>query len=124
MGGGFDRIFHLGCNEREAVVRASHRILPAVLHAAKGHFECRDGLQNTLCNDVGDRSLFFFGLLESYTFWSILNIFSSNLWIVYGGPGPLYVEWGRGLRIRSTFPHPILLGDAIAMSIPVTMYLI
>ena len=66
----------------------------------------------------------FFGLLESYTFWSILNIFPSNLWIVYGGPGPLYVEWGRGLRIRSTFPHPILLGDAIAMSIPVTMYLI
>jgi hypothetical protein len=65
-----------------------------------------------------------FGLVEAYTSWSVLTIFPSNLWIVYGGPGPLYVEWGRGLRIRSTFPHPILLGDAIAMTIPIALYLL
>jgi hypothetical protein len=65
-----------------------------------------------------------FGVIEAYTYWSILSIFPSNLWIVYGGPGPLFVEWGRGLRIRSTFPHPILFGDALAMSIPITLYLL
>lgn len=65
-----------------------------------------------------------FGVIEAYTRWSVLTIFPSNLWIRYGGPGPLYIEWGRGLRIRSTFPHPILLGDAIAMAIPIAFYLI
>jgi O-antigen ligase len=66
-----------------------------------------------------------FGLLEAYATWSILRIFPSNLWITYnGGVDPLYIEWGRGLRIRSTFPHPILFGDALAMSIPLTLYLL
>ena len=65
-----------------------------------------------------------FGVIEAYAQWSILSIFPSNLWIVYGGPGPLFVEWGRGLRIRSTFPHPILFGDALAMSIPLTVFLL
>jgi hypothetical protein len=66
-----------------------------------------------------------FGLLEAYARWSILRIFPSNLWITYnGGVDPLYIEWGRGLRIRSTFPHPILFGDALAMGIPLTLYLL
>lgn len=66
-----------------------------------------------------------FGLLEAYATWSILRIFPSNLWITYnGGVDPLYIEWGRGLRIRSTFPHPILFGDALAMGIPLTLYLL
>jgi hypothetical protein len=66
-----------------------------------------------------------FGLFEAYASWSILRIFPSNLWITYnGGIDPLYIEWGRGLRIRSTFPHPILFGDALAMSIPLTLYLL
>jgi hypothetical protein len=66
-----------------------------------------------------------FGIFEVYATWSILRIFPSNLWITYnGGVDPLYIEWGRGLRIRSTFPHPILFGDALAMSIPLTLYLL
>lgn len=66
-----------------------------------------------------------FSLLEVYAHWSILRVFPANLWITYnGGVDPLYVEWGRGLRVRSTFPHPILFGDALAMSIPLTLYLI
>ena len=66
-----------------------------------------------------------FALLEAYAHWSILRIFPSDLWITYnGGVDPLYVEWGRGLRVRSTFPHPILFGDALAMSIPLTLYLL
>ncbi|WP_348266544.1 O-antigen ligase family protein [Edaphobacter paludis] len=62
---------------------------------------------------------------ESSAHWSILRIFPSNLWITYnGGVDPIYIEWGRGLRVRSTFPHPILFGDALAMSIPLTLYLL
>ncbi len=64
------------------------------------------------------------GLLEAYASWSVLTIFPSNLWNTYGRVDPLYIEWGRGLRIRSTFPHPILFGDALAMSIPITLYLL
>jgi hypothetical protein len=64
-------------------------------------------------------------LAEVYATWSILRIFPQNLWITYnGGVDPLYIEWGRGLRVRSTFPHPILFGDALAMSIPITLYLL
>jgi hypothetical protein len=65
-----------------------------------------------------------FGMFEAYGSWSILNIFPSNLWITYGRTDPLYIEWGRGLRVRSTFPHPILFGDALAMSIPIALYLL
>ncbi|WP_213806324.1 O-antigen ligase family protein [Granulicella sp. dw_53] len=66
-----------------------------------------------------------FSLLEVYATWSILRIFPQKLWITYnGGIDPIYIEWGRGLRVRSTFPHPILFGDALAMSIPLTLYLL
>jgi hypothetical protein len=65
------------------------------------------------------------GLFESYARWSILSVFPSNLWVTYGrATTPLYIEWGRGLRIRSTFPHPILFGDALAMMIPIVVYLL
>ena len=67
----------------------------------------------------------FFSLLEAYASWSILSIFPPSTWITYdGGRDPLYIELGRGLRVRSTFPHPILFGDALAMSIPLTFYLL
>lgn len=66
-----------------------------------------------------------FSLLEAYASWSILTIFPSHLWYLYNGrTDPLYIEMGRGLRIRSTFPHPILFGDALAMSIPIALYLL
>jgi hypothetical protein len=66
-----------------------------------------------------------FSLIEAYGHWSILRIFPANLWITYnGGLDPLYIEWGRGLRVRSTFPHPILFGDALAITIPIALYLL
>jgi O-Antigen ligase len=65
-----------------------------------------------------------FGMFEAYGSWSILQLFPSNLWIRYDRADPLYIEWGRGLRVRSTFPHPILFGDALAMCIPLTLYLV
>lgn len=66
-----------------------------------------------------------FAFTEVYANWSILRLFPANLWTTYnGGLDPLYIEWGRGLRVRSTFQHPILFGDALAMSIPLTLYLL
>jgi hypothetical protein len=66
-----------------------------------------------------------FGLFEVYASWSVLRIFPANLWITYnGGLDPLFIELGRGLRVRSTFPHPILFGVALAMSIPLALYLL
>ncbi|MEO8737581.1 MAG: O-antigen ligase family protein [Edaphobacter sp.] len=65
------------------------------------------------------------GISEVWAHWSILRIFPSNLWTTYnGGVDPIFIEWGRGLRLRSTFPHPILFGDALSMSIPITLYLL
>jgi hypothetical protein len=64
-----------------------------------------------------------FGLFEAYASWSVLTVFPSNLWLTYGRYDPLYIEWGRGLRLRSTFPHPILFGDALAMTVPIALYL-
>lgn len=65
------------------------------------------------------------GISEWWAHWSILRIFPSNLWTTYnGGVDPIFIELGRGLRLRSTFPHPILFGDALSMSIPITLYLL
>jgi len=64
-------------------------------------------------------------VVEVWAHWSILRIFPAQFWITYnGGLDPLYTELGRGLRVRSTFPHPILFGDALAMSIPFNLYLL
>ena len=41
-----------------------------------------------------------FAMFEAYASWSILKIFPSNLWITYERSDPLYIEWGRGLRVR------------------------
>jgi len=61
-----------------------------------------------------------FGLFEAYAKWSVMSLLPSNLLL----GAPLYIEAGRGLRIRATFPHPILFGDALAMTIPIALYLL
>lgn len=66
-----------------------------------------------------------FSVFEVYGSWSVLRIFPPELWTTYDGArDPLYIEWGRGLRVRSTFPHPILFGDALAMGIPLALFLV
>jgi O-antigen ligase len=66
-----------------------------------------------------------FSIFEVYASWSILRIFPTSNWITYnGGLDPLYSELGRGLRVRATFPHPILFGDALAISIILSLYLL
>ena len=64
-------------------------------------------------------------IFEVYASWSVLRIFPKSNWITYnGGLDPLYSELGRGLRVRATFPHPILFGDALAISIILSLYLL
>ena len=65
-----------------------------------------------------------FGLLEIYAKWSVLSIFPKDLQLTYGNGDTLYTEmFDRGVRARSTFPHPIHFGAALAMTIPLVFYL-
>jgi len=61
-----------------------------------------------------------FAYLEAYHSWSVLSLFPEEF-SAYGTE-PM-VEFGRGLRVRATFPHPILFGGAIAITIPLALYL-
>ena len=66
-----------------------------------------------------------FALLEIYGHWSVLSIFPLELQLTYGTGDVLYSEmFDRGIRARSTFPHPILFGGALAMVIPLAFYLL
>ena len=66
-----------------------------------------------------------FGFLEIYAGWSVLSIFPAELQQTFGSGSTLYAELlDRGIRARSTFPHPILFGGAISMVVPLTMYLV
>ena len=62
-----------------------------------------------------------FGTIERYSAWSVLSLFPKELWSVESG---LVVVDDRGLRIRSTFPHAIHFGDALALTIPLALYLL
>lgn len=66
-----------------------------------------------------------FGLIEVYGGWSILSIFPAEMQQTYGTGNPLYVELlDRGTRARSVFPHPILFGSALSMTVPIAIYLL
>jgi hypothetical protein len=66
-----------------------------------------------------------FGLLEIYARWSVLSIFPAELQLTYGSGDTLYSEmFDRGIRARSTFPHPIHFGGALAMTIPLAVYMV
>ena len=57
--------------------------------------------------------------------WSVLSLFPAELRQTYGNSDGLYAELtDRGIRMRSTFPHPILFGGAISMTIPLALYLL
>jgi hypothetical protein len=65
-----------------------------------------------------------FAVFEIYARWSILSIFPANLQLTYGTGNTLYAEmFDRGLRARSTFPHPIHFGATLAMMMPAALYL-
>ncbi|MEO8657506.1 MAG: O-antigen ligase family protein [Bryobacteraceae bacterium] len=63
-----------------------------------------------------------FGVIEAYAQWTVLSIFPAvaHRFTVSGG---LYLDKARGLRVQSTYAHPILFGSALAMTIPIALYL-
>jgi len=64
-----------------------------------------------------------FGAIEAYRGWSVLNLLP-QLQHRFGAGG-LDIEAGeRGLRIQSTFGHPILFGAALAMGILLALFLV
>jgi O-Antigen ligase len=64
-----------------------------------------------------------FGLIEAYANWSVVSLFPATAHR-FGTSGGLYVDEARGLRIQSTFGHPILFGSALAMGIPIALHLL
>jgi hypothetical protein len=64
-----------------------------------------------------------FGTLEAYAQWSVVSLFPTAAHR-FGSSGGLYIDEARGLRVQSTFGHPILFGSALAMAIPITLHLI
>jgi hypothetical protein len=64
-----------------------------------------------------------FGMLEAYKQWSVVSLFPTMAHR-FGQSGTLYVDDARGLRIQSTFGHPILFGSALAMGIPMVLHLL
>lgn len=64
-----------------------------------------------------------FGTIEAYGNWSVVSMFPAESHR-FGSSGGLYLDDARGLRVQSTFGHPILFGSALAMGIPMTLYLL
>jgi hypothetical protein len=62
-----------------------------------------------------------FGAIEAYRGWSVISIFPAigHRFSNFGG-----LVSDRGIRVRSTFGHPILFGGALAMSIPLALSLL
>jgi O-antigen ligase len=65
-----------------------------------------------------------FGLIETYAGWTVMSLFPITMHRFAVMSGNLYVDMARGVRAQSTFGHPILLGSAIAMTVPIGLYLI
>jgi hypothetical protein len=63
------------------------------------------------------------GYIESYHLWSVLDLFPARqVRFASGMVGGLAFDLSRGLRVRATFPHPILFGSALAIAIPLALY--
>jgi hypothetical protein len=66
----------------------------------------------------------FFGYFEIKFGWSVMSLFPT----VEGRTGQVIegsiVDMERGLRVRAVFPHPILFGTALALTIPLALYLL
>ena len=62
-----------------------------------------------------------FGFFEAYQGWSVLSLFPA-LVSRFSGIGGVAAD--RGIRVQSTFGHAILFGAALAMAIPLALYLL
>ena len=64
-----------------------------------------------------------FGAFEAYKGWSVLTYFPARTHLFFGS-AIVFNDEARGLRVRSTFPHAILYGQALAMAIIWAFYLL
>lgn len=64
------------------------------------------------------------GYFEAYHGWTVMQYFPATINVLGGSSQNAYVDMARGLRIRTTFPHPILYGAALAFAVPLTLYLV
>ncbi|MGD1082668.1 MAG: O-antigen ligase family protein [Candidatus Sulfotelmatobacter sp.] len=64
-----------------------------------------------------------FGFLEVYQGWGVINLFPPVQGRLGYDAGLLF-DMERGLRVRATFPHAILFGGALALAIPLALYLL
>jgi hypothetical protein len=58
-----------------------------------------------------------------YQGWAVIDLFPA-LQGRLGSNSGLLIDMERGLRVRATFPHPILFGGALALAIPIALYLL
>jgi len=63
------------------------------------------------------------GVFEAYKNWSVISLFPTVA-LRFGQSGTLNVDDARGLRIQTTFDHPILFGTALALAIPMVLHLL
>jgi len=63
-----------------------------------------------------------FGTVEAYRGWSIASLFPETTGLFEQHEE--FALMGRGYRTSSTFPHAILFGGALAIAIPLTLYLL
>ena len=61
-----------------------------------------------------------FGAIEAYRGWSVISWFPPTTHR-FGGDN-LTAVTDRGIRVQSTFGHPILFGSALALAIPLVLY--
>jgi len=81
-------------------------------------------VRNILCGLVaGVVVCCVFGVLEVYAHWTVMSLFPEMVHRS-GTSGRVYVDMARGIRAQSTFGHPILFGSALAMAIPMALYLV
>jgi hypothetical protein len=63
------------------------------------------------------------GLFEEYYSWSVIGLFP-KISYRFGESGGIDLDITRGLRVHSTYPHPILFGAALTMAMPLAFYLL
>jgi len=65
-----------------------------------------------------------FGFLEIELGWSVMSLFPAVEGLAGGVLQGSVADMERGLRIRAVFPHPILFGTALALALPLALYLL
>jgi len=95
-------LVYVVCSKTITQVRTIHKMLIAMVAAV------------VVCS--------LFGAVEVYGGWSVMQMLPS-VQHVFGTSGGIAVDTERGVRVSSTFEHPILFGAALAMAITMAVYL-